>query len=123
MKRIQFSYSNEDIKDEEEEVGLMAAWNFCLTKLKGQLRTVVSSEQALMTHLCTDCIEAAEAQLRCAIILVDKMGLEMEHPKLGSDRDLTLMDADYEAVLRRLDTIVYLSQFLQQQARVNYVAR
>jgi hypothetical protein len=82
VKRIQFSYSNEDIKDEEEEVGLMAAWNFCLTKLKGQLRTVVSSEQALMTHLCTDCIEAAEAQLRCAIILVDKMGLEME-PKAG----------------------------------------
>lgn len=97
--------------------------DFCLTKLKGQLRTVVSWEQALMTHLCTDCIEAAEAQLRCAIILVDKMDLEMEHPKLGSDRDLTLMDAGHEAVLRRLDTIVYLSQFLQQQARVNYVAR
>ena len=35
--------------------------DFCLTKLKGQLRTVVSWEQALMTHLCTDCIEAAEA--------------------------------------------------------------
>ena len=67
-----------------------------------------------MRCLCTDHVEKAEVQLRSAIILVNNKGLEVEDSTLGSDQDLTLMDAGHKAVLRRLGTIVYLSQFLHQ---------
>jgi len=67
-----------------------------------------------MRCLCTDHIEKAKVQLRSAIILVNNKGLEVEDSTLDSDQDLTLMDAGRKAVLRRLDTIVYLCQSLHQ---------
>ena len=38
----------------------------------------------------------------------------MEDSALGSDQDLTLIDAGHKAVLRRLNTIVHLCQSLRQ---------
>lgn len=70
--------------------------------------------KALIRRLCTDCIEEAEVQLRSAITLVNNKGLEVEDLTLGSDQHVTSMDVGHKAVLLRLDTIVYLSQFLQQ---------
>jgi hypothetical protein len=75
-----------------------------------------------MRRLCTDYIEKAELQLRSAIILVNSKGFEVEDSTLGSDQDLTLMDAGHKAVLRRLDTIVYLSQSLHQMILPCYSA-
>jgi hypothetical protein len=41
----------------------------------------------------------------------------VENLTLGSDQDATSMDAGHNAVLLWLDTIVYLSKFLQQRIR------
>lgn len=68
-----------------------------------------------MRCLCTDHIEEAGAQLRSALISVyDLNVLEAKRSTQGSDQDLTLMNADHSAMLRWLDEIVRLCQFLRQ---------
>lgn len=75
-----------------------------------------------MRCLCTDHIEKAELQLRSAIIHVSNTGLNVENSTLGSDQDLALIDAGHKSLLRRLDTIVYLSQSLHQMILPCYSA-
>jgi hypothetical protein len=75
-----------------------------------------------MRHLCTDYIEKAELQLCSVIIFVNNKGFKVEDSTLGSDQDLTLIDTGHKAVLWWLDTIVYLSQSLQQMILPCYSA-
>jgi hypothetical protein len=67
-----------------------------------------------MWRMCADHIEEAKAQLRTVIVNLKNKDLEVEILILGY-QDLTLTGPYHEAVLQRPDTIISLSQFLQQK--------
>lgn len=71
-------------------------------------------------YACVGYLGEAEARLRCAIIHVNNLGLEVEDSTWSSGQALPLMDARNTAVLQRLDTIVYLSHILQQAISPGY---
>jgi hypothetical protein len=62
----------------------------------------------------TDRIGEAEACLRNAKIIVMDKDLEIEESELSSGRAFTFMDEGKNAALRKLDTIMYLSESLRK---------
>lgn len=65
--------------------------------------------------LCTGYLEEAEGHLRSAMMV----GFAVEGSK-ATDLDLTEIDSRYKAVLRKLDTITYLSQRTRQEAEKHF---
>lgn len=92
-----------------------------LTKLKSQLWSLAFKKETLTTCFCTACIASAEVELRIAIIHVDSLSLQTQRSELVLDRSPTVLETSSDDLLRRLGTIEYLSQSIQEQIRPIHV--